>query len=301
VSKKITDQLHSTRSKLLRIFLKTLRYFVSSKVHFRISEIIIKLFISKFIFTKRFDGKWICITNVEVGKFIDGADHKRFNKNNFSPLLKKYIRKNSIVIDIGTSYGDEVIDFSQLVGPRGRVYAFEGNKDYFEALKKTINLNSIKNVECICAFVGSKNSFLNNIEKRNFIKEPYVKGRDMEYSEKGQQKCINLDSYIPEIGNKDVSFIKIDTDGFELEILKGAKKLLSKNKKCTVISEFIPDTYYGKMKNLSVLKEYKRLGFKISKIQMSAVPLKEDYEKKFIKEINQSNLMISHDIVLETK
>jgi len=301
VSKKITDQLHSTKSKLLRIFLKALRYFVSSSLHFKISQTIIKLIISKFIFTKRFDGKWICLTNVEVGKFIDGADHKRFNKNNFSPLLKKYIRKNSIVIDVGTSYGDEIIDLSQLVGPKGKVYAFEGNKDYFEALNKTISLNSLKNVECIRAFVGAKNSFLTSIEKTDFIKEPYIKGRDMEYSEKGQQKCINLDSYLSEIGNKDVSFIKIDTDGFELEILKGAKKLLSKNKKCTVISEFIPDTYYGKMKNLDVLKEYKRLGFKISKIQMSAIPIKQDHEKKFIKEINQSNYMISHDIVLERK
>ena len=53
------------------------------------------------------------------------------------------------------------------------------------------------------------------------------------------------------------------------------------------------------MKNLDVLKEYKRLGFKISKIQMSTMPLKQDYEKKFIEEINQSNLMISHDIVLK--
>ena len=123
----------------------------------------------------------------------------------------------------------------------------------------------------------------------------------MEYSKTGTQKSIKLDNYIPEIGNKDVSFIKIDTDGFELEILKGAKKLLSKNKKCTVISEFIPNTYYGKMKNLDVLKEYKRLGFKISKIQMSAMPLKQDYEKKFIEEINQSNLMISHDIVLKRR
>lgn len=301
MSKKIIDQLYLTRSKLLRLFLKALRYAVSSKLHFTISQIIIKLFISKFIFTKRFDGKWICLTNTEVGKFIDGADHKRFNKNNFSPLLKKYIRKNSIVMDIGTSYGDEVLDFSQLVGPKGKVYAFEGNKDYFEALKKTINLNNLKNVECIYAFVGSENSFLKSVEKNNFTKESYVKGRDMEYSKTGTQKSIKLDNYIPEIGNKDVSFIKIDTDGFELEILKGAKKLLSKNKKCTVISEFIPNTYYGKMKNLDVLKEYKRLGFKISKIQMSAMPLKQDYEKKFIEEINQSNLMISHDIVLKRR
>ena len=45
----------------------------------------------------------------------------------------------------------------------------------------------------------------------------------MEYSKTGTQKSIKLDNYIPEIGNKDVSFIKIDTDGFKLEILKGAK------------------------------------------------------------------------------
>ena len=128
-------------------------------------------------------------------------------------------------MDIGTSYGDEVLDFSQLVGPKGKVYAFEGNKDYFEALKKTINLNNLKNVECIYAFVGSENSFLKSVEKNNFTKESYVKGRDMEYSKTGTQKSIKLDNYIPEIGNKDVSFIKIDTDGFELEILKGAKKL----------------------------------------------------------------------------
>lgn len=301
MKKKEIDQLFTIKSKLLRIFLKILKYFLQPKQHFRFSEKIINIFISKFIYTRRFDGKWICLTNFEVGKFIDGPDHKRFNKNNFSPLLMKYVKKNSIVIDIGTSYGDEVIDLSNLVGAKGKVYAFEGNKDYYEALKKTVKLNDLKNVECIFAYVGAKNSFIAEVDNYKLSRENYLKGRDMKYSSSGKSKTVALDSLIKEIGNKEVSFIKIDTDGFELEILKGAKKLLNINKTCKVISEFIPNTYYGKFKNNQVLNEYKNMGFKISKIQMTAIPLHKNDEENFINQVNKSNFMVSHDIFLEKK
>ena len=47
-----------------------------------------------------------------------------------------------------------------------------------------------------------------------------------------------LDTFVEQHGIKNIDFLKIDTEGFELEVLQGAKQLLSEGKIGTVIFEY---------------------------------------------------------------
>ena len=61
-------------------------------------------------------------------------------------LVKNEIKKGDVVIDIGAHIGYYTVLFAKLVGPKGRVFAFEASPTNFEILKKNVNVNGYQNV-----------------------------------------------------------------------------------------------------------------------------------------------------------
>jgi len=102
--------------------------------------------IGKNTILQRYDDTWICVSKAKSFAllFEGDADLKRFNKNNFYLIFTIILKKGDVVIDVGASYGDEVIDIAKLVDEEGKVYSFEPDRDDFEALKQTIHLNNLK-------------------------------------------------------------------------------------------------------------------------------------------------------------
>lgn len=56
-----------------------------------------------------------------------------------------------IVVDVGAGIGEEAIEFSRMVGTRGRVIAIEAHPRTFECLSRTVRANHATNVTCIHA------------------------------------------------------------------------------------------------------------------------------------------------------
>jgi len=252
-------------------------------------------FRTKYVETRRSDGRAVCLSLQETDKLLYGADHKRFNKNNFYPVMQSLIKPGSIVIDVGASYGDEVIEMSDLVGPNGTVYAIEPNPIAFPALQRTVALNGLKNVVCINKAVGTKNGYVDFDNSREIVSNNYAPpGQDNAIA------CISLDSlWEEEISPKKVSLIKIDTDGFEIEVLKGAEDILSHNTDCEIISEYLPHLDYSGFKGKDTLHQFQKMGLGIHKIQMAAVPIDEHDFDELINEMDNPLFMISHDLVLK--
>ena len=61
-------------------------------------------------------------------------------------LVKNEIKKGDVVIDIGAHIGYYTVLFAKLVGPKGKVFAFEASPTNFEILKKNVNVNGYQNV-----------------------------------------------------------------------------------------------------------------------------------------------------------
>ena len=64
-----------------------------------------------------------------------------------SKILKKKIRNNWKIIELGAAYGYFTIQMSKLVGDKGIIYSFEPNNNHFSILKKNIKLNNLQNVK----------------------------------------------------------------------------------------------------------------------------------------------------------
>lgn len=167
------------------------------------------------------DDQCICRFIRESGRL----DHDQ----NMLPLLKEFIKKDSIVLDIGAFIGDHTIYYSKLVGGNGRVIAFEPYKDSFECL--LYNLNGYKNIDF-------HNYALGNIE--HYVSMEFVETNNgMNYISMAREanypkiKITTLDT-ISQNFNK-LDFIKIDVEGCELDVLIGGKSVINKFKPAMLI------------------------------------------------------------------
>lgn len=149
-------------------------------------------------------------------------------------LAKRFIKKNSIVIDAGANYGQLSILFSKQ-DPSVKVYAFEAYKYIYEILCKNIDLNNcnIKAFNCILGNTKIKKVFLSKSKldanstygSNEIILEKYESNSDA-------VQAIQIDDL-----NifEEVSFMKIDVQGYDLKVLEGAKKTILKNKMPIII------------------------------------------------------------------
>jgi FkbM family methyltransferase len=139
------------------------------------------------------------------------------------PLILKHIIPGSTVLDVGAFIGDHTIAYARKVGQTGRVIAFEPSPEAFKCLKH--NLKDFPQVdlrkECLSDESGTVS--LSHVETNA--------GMTYAQKKKGRTKAITLDS----LELERVDFIKIDAEGFEHNILKGAEETIRKFKPVMVI------------------------------------------------------------------
>ncbi len=167
-------------------------------------------------------------------------------------FLLHVLRKNILFIDIGSNAGAFTILASKVIG--ANTIAYEPVEDSRERLKKQIQLNSIENkVEIRSHAIGNYNGdvfITNNKDEANFL----VLDKNTKDKSISKVKITKLDD---DINIKENFFLKIDVEGFEYQVLEGAKKILSSDKLIGVIVEFFWAERYGNSKNqlLKVLQD----------------------------------------------
>jgi FkbM family methyltransferase len=133
--------------------------------------------------------------------------------------LSKYVNKNSVCVDVGANIGYWTLLFSQL---GKKVYSFEPDNYNFSLLDLNVRMNDCTNVITSNTAVGQMNSIA------NLYHSDVCAGMHRIYKSKWtndsfqQVPMITLDSIVME----KVDFIKIDVEGAELGVLRGATKLL---------------------------------------------------------------------------
>lgn len=152
-------------------------------------------------------------------------------------ILRKYLRKGDVFVDVGAHIGYFTLLGSQLVGEKGEVHAFEPTPSTFDLLKK--NCYQYGNIILINKAVFSRNTklllqdFGIIYSALNSFFSPRIKKRII--GVKKQVQAISLDTYFSKIKKPD--FVKIDAENAEYEIIKGMRKLLM-SKKPIICMEF---------------------------------------------------------------
>jgi FkbM family methyltransferase len=150
-------------------------------------------------------------------------------------IIKNYLNNSSNCIDIGCHKG-EILELLIKKAPNGIHFGFEPLPNFYSDLKKKFSSKKInilpyalgdENKEVVFHYVKNAPAY-SGLKKRDYDK---IKP-DIEQI-KVQQK--RLDDCISE--NTTIDFIKIDVEGAEFQVLKGAQRIL-KNNKPLILFEF---------------------------------------------------------------
>ncbi len=158
------------------------------------------------------------------------------------------IEKGDVILECGGHHGCSAILLSKWVGVDGKVVTFEPDPANCDILEKNIQLNRLENVVLHRAAVGAKSGTTTYDVAANSVSESSA-GLDV--------KVVCLDEY----EHLNPTFLKIDVEGFEVQVLRGAKKILSRRPKLEIevhtelLSQF--GTSLEELMRLINIKDYK--------------------------------------------
>jgi FkbM family methyltransferase len=192
-------------------------------------------------------------------------------------LFDEYVVRNSLpfitpgstVIDVGANYGQMCIQWSKAVGPSGHVHAFECSTFVSHFLKKTMALNdTTRNVKVHTEAVWHTAGIPLKMLQPNTDGTPghYYSGAGIRGEDERDSRTESFHEVISttldsiEYETK-VSLIKVDAQGSDFYVLKGAEKTLIEHKPLIVFEyENMYDNIFGV--SLAELDDWLRsLGF----------------------------------------
>jgi FkbM family methyltransferase len=127
-------------------------------------------------------------------------------------VLRSFLGPGAIALDIGANIGDLTLPMARFVGDTGRVYAIESHIETYHVLCANLALNGINNVKALNCFIAVSPESSTGGAWGEF---GYV-------SEIWGTSIVQLDA----LGLTGCSFIKIDVDGKELEVLQSGERCL---------------------------------------------------------------------------
>jgi len=164
-------------------------------------------------------------------------------------LFRSLIKPGMTVIDVGANYGAHTLLFSRLVGNTGHVYAFEPQVQVYNCLCGSLALNNLTNVTAVCAAVGVSGEKVKYVEL-DYNQENNFGGYSFEQIEDGQEMDV-----VPL--NVPCHFIKIDVEGMELAVVKGAAEMIREYQPVMYVEADRPK------KNEELFKFIRSLGYEI--------------------------------------
>lgn len=182
----------------------------------------------------------------------DGVDFAIFLLGGFEVrTLNRYkalLRHGDVVLDIGANVGSHTLPLAELVGDNGRVIAFEPTAHAFGKQQKNISLNpslSPRIKACQMMLVATD---ADAMPEAIYSSWPLETASDLHHEHHGRLMSTagagksDLDSFLRSLNVSKVDFIKLDVDGNEFEVLRGARGTLATSKP-RVMLELAPYVY----------------------------------------------------------
>ena len=169
-------------------------------------------------------------------------------------IFQKYLHSGYTAIDVGANLGFVTVILASLVGMCGKVFSFEPSKPVFSKLTKTVADNHLTQVvpyNFACGATGGR-AILNKVSScsgnSSIVSKKVLPGGAEEI------EIRPLDS-IEDLWKMKVKFLKIDTEGFESDVLLGAKRLIEVHRPVIYI-ELGGDYLESTHRSLEILKEF---------------------------------------------
>jgi len=153
-------------------------------------------------------------------------------------FLRTYVKKRDVCVDVGAHQGYFSLLISSLVG-QGRVFAAEAAEDNYLKLKRNIALSSAHHIEAFHIALSDRKGEV------SLYRNPHNEGGHSLVAREGPTERVlaaTLDEFLKERNlTKPPAIIKIDAEGHELSILRGAHDTLRGGSSLALVVELSRD------------------------------------------------------------
>ena len=201
--------------------------------------------------------KYYCRVNRDDFVFMTG--HEDELMKHFAPT------QGSVVVDVGAHIGTYTIISAKCVGENGKVITIEADPANFKILERNIKLNNLTNVIALNIAAFSRQTrlklYLPEEQTGRTIFNTVIPSRARNEDPFVEIEADTLDALLNSQGLTTVDWLKIDVEGGEYEVLKGAHNTISKSKDLSLMVEvhgfemFMPVTEFMSAHNCRIIFE----------------------------------------------
>ena len=211
--------------------------------------------------------------------------YKRCYEDPFWALAKRSpeLFENGDILDIGANIGYTACVFAKARKPPSRVYAFEPDAASFATLGEIIRRKELGHaVEIFNMAVGSADGSLEFWHNEEHSADHRVVTKEFKSSRPAGEKTMtvpvtSVDNFVAARNVSNLSFIKIDVQGYELAVCEGMRKTLEKFPQMAIAFEYAPDGMRELGFEPPVLLDFFRLaGYRIHILTRAATRLAPD-------------------------
>ncbi|MEO6023850.1 MAG: FkbM family methyltransferase [Burkholderiales bacterium] len=161
----------------------------------------------------------------------DFLQRQLYASNDFEPAVReaitKRLRPGDVFVDIGANVGFYALCAAQIVGSKGKVFAFEPAPTTLRGLQKNISINGAANTQPIQIALSDSVG-----EANLFMDAGYNSGATSLREAPNASQAISVtldtyDNYSERHGITTPALIKIDVEGAETLVVKGMSRLLA--------------------------------------------------------------------------
>lgn len=188
-----------------------------------------------------------------------------------SAFFRDQIRPGMVVFDVGANIGHFTLLAAKRVGLSGRVHAFEASAAEYRKLSANIAVNRLSNVvanpTAVCERSGTATFHICSVGRGlyNSLGTPI-----QTTATSVEVPCVSLDAYLDAAQVTRVDVLKIDVEGAEPAVLRGAASLLSRPDAPIVVCEFCDATLRGMGSSSAELrKAFENLGYSVHRYDPS--------------------------------
>jgi FkbM family methyltransferase len=191
-----------------------------------------------------------------------------------SALIERILRPGMTVVDVGANHGMFSLESAHLTGPEGVVHAFEPTPSTYELLLNNIAVNGLNTVKVFPSALGEAPGTARLRVHREMSGLNTLASLDVTWNRQTlvADEIVNvpvttLDAHVAAEGLDRIDFLKIDVEGFELGVIRGARGLLRAKRVGLILLEIGDATCAAAMvAPIDVVNELESLGYQLHRI-----------------------------------
>ena len=250
----------------------------------------------RFLFTReaRAEGLTFKLDPQDKMVTLHILDHGNYEPGE-TKVFRSLLKPGDTFIDVGANIGWYALIASKIVGPSGRVIAFEPAPASFALMRRNAQINDCRNTTLVEKALSDKKGTLRlNLGETNKAHNSILK--TAETRDSVEVEANTLDEYL-EGDEGEIALIKMDVEGAEGFVLAGMRKTLEKHPKTAIIMEFFPSLLrQAGFDPGAMLREFQASGYEIQDIDEATgdlTPIREDRIRSLVESLEKGGAHIN--------